>query len=64
MIKRFRLWRAKQWWYPGPSIGEWSFDLVARNGRYKTWRLLPSGDYDYREPSSYEIDDYISFTAI
>jgi hypothetical protein len=50
LIKRFRLWRAKIF---GPPIGEWQLDDPPN-----AWRLLPSGDYEYREMTTKEYSDH------
>jgi len=53
-MRTFRLWKSKVF---GPPIGLWVW------GNYCMKRLLPSGDYEYREMTEQEAEDYLSVHA-
>lgn len=63
LSQRFRLYLATRWWWPGPNIGEWDCDPIWTDAGCRMWRLLPSGDYEYRLPTPTELDDYLSRNA-
>jgi hypothetical protein len=55
---RLRLFHA---WLFGVPIGEWeTSNPIRRDGKLHAWRLLPNGEYEYRELTEAELAEHLS----
>jgi len=58
----FRLWLAK--WGLGPKVGEWQVTSPRFiEGRLQVRRLRENGNYDWRDMTDEEVNDYVENIA-